>query len=338
MSYTFPFIISLCFDFLVIRDCDEKTWRGLDRILSVWSERNIYDANQIGEFRKAIGPRKDSKAKENSQNSIASSDNIEEKSNNNNHNNSPVPDAKRLKTSHKSTSHKTNITAVPNSNARKAFEKLKASIEKSSMDENDKVVDPETLIRALQNLENSPSSDAGVRERIASLPTEVSDPTLLKKIRDKDAAERLSKQVDEACTILAEYNNQLSQELEERKRVSSMLSNYIKNQRDSLQQAESKLAEYRDRLVKVSQVRDELKSHLQNLPDLSLLPSVGLAPLPSAGDLFSIAAAKSKSSLGSTSSASPNTASPADDIGCTPKSAGTPSTPNSGNEDSHSRG
>ena len=35
-------------------------------------------------------------------------------------------------------------------------------------------------------------------------------------------------------------------------------------------------------------VRKELKSHLENLPDLSKLPDVrgGLAPLPSAGDLF----------------------------------------------------
>jgi hypothetical protein len=35
-------------------------------------------------------------------------------------------------------------------------------------------------------------------------------------------------------------------------------------------------------------VRKELRAHLDNLPDLSLLPDVtgGLAPLPSAGDLF----------------------------------------------------
>lgn len=47
--------------------------------------------------------------------------------------------------------------------------------------------------------------------------------------------------------------------------------------------------EYKQKLARVTQVRKELKSHLQSLPDLSLLPSVtgGLAPLPSAGDLFS---------------------------------------------------
>jgi len=50
------------------------------------------------------------------------------------------------------------------------------------------------------------------------------------------------------------------------------------------------LQEYRTRLDKVDAVHRELKSHVQSLPDLTLLPDVtgGLKPLPSAGDLFSI--------------------------------------------------
>lgn len=49
------------------------------------------------------------------------------------------------------------------------------------------------------------------------------------------------------------------------------------------------LQEYKQKLARVTHVRKELKSHIQSLPDLSLLPNVtgGLAPLPSAGDLFS---------------------------------------------------
>ena len=39
------------------------------------------------------------------------------------------------------------------------------------------------LIRGLQELENSASSDAVVRERIAALPPEVSDITLLNKLK-----------------------------------------------------------------------------------------------------------------------------------------------------------
>jgi len=40
----------------------------------------------------------------------------------------------------------------------------------------------------------------------------------------------------------------------------------------------------------LSKKLDELKAHVLSMPDLSKLPSVtdGLAPLPSAGDLFNI--------------------------------------------------
>ena len=48
--------------------------------------------------------------------------------------------------------------------------------------------------------------------------------------------------------------------------------------------------DFEAKLTKVTMVRKDLESHIQNLPDLTLLPDVtgGLAPLPSAGDLFSI--------------------------------------------------
>lgn len=42
--------------------------------------------------------------------------------------------------------------------------------------------EPEELIKALQELENSASGDAAVRERIASLPPAVSEISLLGKL------------------------------------------------------------------------------------------------------------------------------------------------------------
>lgn len=50
------------------------------------------------------------------------------------------------------------------------------------------------------------------------------------------------------------------------------------------------LQEYSARLTKVRDVQKEISSHLHNLPDLTQLPDVtgGLAPLPSAGDLFNL--------------------------------------------------
>eukprot|EP00066_Takifugu_rubripes_P011215 XP_003979725.1 PREDICTED: regulation of nuclear pre-mRNA domain-containing protein 1B-like [Takifugu rubripes] len=145
------------------------------------------------------------------------------------------------------------------------------------------------LVKALQDLENAASGDAAVRQKIASLPQEVQDVSLLEKITDKDAADKLSKTVDEACLLLAEYNGRLAAELEDRRQLARMLTDYISSQREALTEREKKLEEYKQKLARVTQVRKELKSHIQSLPDLSLLPNVtgGLAPLPSAGDLFS---------------------------------------------------
>jgi len=48
--------------------------------------------------------------------------------------------------------------------------------------------------------------------------------------------------------------------------------------------------EYKVKIENVSEARKELEHHIRNLPDLSKLPDpdAGLAPLPSAGDLFSL--------------------------------------------------
>ncbi|KAG7227001.1 hypothetical protein INR49_022347 [Caranx melampygus] len=167
----------------------------------------------------------------------------------------------------------------------------------------------EELVKALQDLENAASGDAAVRQKIASLPQEVQDVSLLEKITDKEAADKLSKTVDEACLLLAEYNGRLAAELEDRRQLARMLTEYISSQKEALMEREKKLearqhitqahtqrgdmlvavSEYKQKLARVTQVRKELKSHIQSLPDLSLLPNVtgGLAPLPSAGDLFS---------------------------------------------------
>ncbi|XP_041376080.1 regulation of nuclear pre-mRNA domain-containing protein 1B-like [Gigantopelta aegis] len=164
---------------------------------------------------------------------------------------------------------------------------------RQEVDAMDGVFDPphaEELVKRLCDLETSASSDAAVREKIAALPPEVSDISHLEKISDKESGVKLVKQVDNACQLLTDYNQRLTDELEERKKVAKMLREFIKQQKGELQKSESRLHEYQSKLSKVSAVRNELKSHLQNLPDLTLLPDVtgGLAPLPSAGDLFSL--------------------------------------------------
>lgn len=58
---------------------------------------------------------------------------------------------------------------------------------------------------------------------------------------DKDAADRLSKTVDEACLLLAEYNGRLAAELEDRRQLARMLTDYISSQREALTEREKKL-------------------------------------------------------------------------------------------------
>lgn len=50
----------------------------------------------------------------------------------------------------------------------------------------------------------------------------------------------------------------------------------------------SRLQEHKKKLAKMLGLQKEIHDHLSNLPDLTQLPDVtgGLAPLPSAGDLF----------------------------------------------------
>lgn len=59
---------------------------------------------------------------------------------------------------------------------------------------------------------------------------------------DKAAAERLSKIVDEACLLLAEYNGRLAAELDDRRQLARMLTEYINSQKEILGEKEKKLA------------------------------------------------------------------------------------------------
>ncbi|KAM8831203.1 regulation of nuclear pre-mRNA domain-containing protein 1B [Synchiropus splendidus] len=236
----------------VASEADDGCKKHMDRLLNIWKERSLYRADFIQQLKLAI---EDS--------------------------NSPRP-----------------------SEERKPVKRSYQKIHEEEDDEDDDYrsqMSPrntesmsssqltEELVKALQDLENAASGDAAVRQKIASLPQEVQDVSLLEKITDKEAADKLSKTVDEACLLLAEYNGRLAAELEDRRQLARMLTDYINSQKDELVKREKKLEEYKQKLARVTQVRKELKSHIQSLPDLSLLPNVtgGLAPLPSAGDLFS---------------------------------------------------
>lgn len=80
-----------------------------------------------------------------------------------------------------------------------------------------------------------------MRERIASLPPEVSEVSLLANLADRAAADQLSVAVNEAAALLADYNGRLQGEMEDRRRLLTMLRDYTLAQRQLLQQAQTTL-------------------------------------------------------------------------------------------------
>jgi regulator of Ty1 transposition protein 103 len=240
-------------------EAEEKTINSLERLLTIWSERGIYNESQITDFRSAL--RKDG------------------------------PPPKKIKTNEPKISSKKKEKAENDVTVEvvQVDGMVETHVHLSPHTPARDPPEPEELIKAIQDLENNiASADEGVRQRIAQLPPSVTEVSSISNIQDKEQAEKLSEQVNEAVTLLNEYNSRLGTEMEHRKKVSSMIRDFLQVQQELLAQAEQNLEEYQDKLIKVYNVRNELKSHIQNLPDLTQLPNVtdGLAPLPSAEHLF----------------------------------------------------
>ncbi|KDR17745.1 regulation of nuclear pre-mRNA domain-containing protein 1B isoform X1 [Zootermopsis nevadensis] len=274
-------VLRKAFENMAVPESDEKTRKSIERILQIWEERSVYDPKLIKEFRRGLAeggsqregspPKKKVKVVENVR---PETDKTPTKRVAVGRSRSPIRERKKSETEVEievDGMKELHVTLSPRTPAGDPPE-------------------PEELIKALMDLENSASSDALVREKIASLPPEVSEIGLLSKLEDKASAEKLSVQVNEAVHLLTDYNSRLASEMEYRKKLTTMLKDFLQAQKDLLAQAEHRLEEYTEKLQKVYVVRQEVKSHIQNLPDLTQLPDVtgGLAPLPSAGDLFSM--------------------------------------------------
>ena len=64
---------------------------------------------------------------------------------------------------------------------------------------------------------------------------------ILFTVADVDAAKKLKAQVDEACSMLTDYNSRLADELQERRRVAKMLKEYIIAQKQMMSDSEKLL-------------------------------------------------------------------------------------------------
>lgn len=276
---------------------EEKTIHSLNRILNIWGERGVYDEAKIKEYSAALNQREKSPAAA----AAPAKKNGEEKR----EKRKPEVESNDHGQKKKSKSSSSSAAAAVATNSSTTAAEKKPAKSEVTIEVNGKVEthvtlsphqpdgdppEPEELIKVIQELENSASSDAVVRERIANLPPEVSELSALAKLEDKEAAMRLAVKVNDAIKILNDYNARLASEMDDRKKLTTMLKDFQREQQELLAQAEQRLEEYQSKLSKIKEVQREVRNHMNNLPDLTALPDVtgGLAPLPSAGDLFNI--------------------------------------------------
>jgi len=120
-------------------------------------------------------------------------------------------------------------------------------------------------------------------KKIAALPIEVSDSNLLKTLRDKQEAMELYKVVQMAHGLLDEYNLRLESELRSRRYTAKMLQAHLQGIERQCEYEEKLYDEYKQKVLKLELIREEIEQHRINMPDVEL----STEPLPSAGDLFS---------------------------------------------------
>lgn len=248
---------------------DQKTIDSLDRILNIWLDRHVYEETHIKSWRKALTGSEERRGSSNGDSSSSS----EKKRK---HEDTSVAAVKKSKTPSKDPHAKSEVVEV------NGTKELHVTL--SPHEAFGDPPEPEELIRALQEIENSASSDVAVRQKIANLPLEYTEVSMLSKLENKEAALKLAEQVSDAVKLLNDYNSRLCGEMEDRKRLQVMLKDFAQEQKELVSQAESRLQEYGKKLAKVKEVQREIKNHLRNLPDVQ---GEGLAPLPSPGDLFS---------------------------------------------------
>lgn len=250
---------------------DSKLLQRVERIVGIWKQRRIYSDEVFGRLEKTIRTINGNGTREKIQRKEKPSPP------------SPEPPEKKGRSSFNGSQKLQEEIS--------RFQKKTSPQEVDSTETEEAPKPPESseIIRAILSLENAACTDAPVREKIASLPTEVSDVTMLAKVQDQVTLDDLRKRVEDACGLLSSYNKRLDEELSERDKLAVMLAGFKQHNTHMITNTEKMLAEYKAKLDCALRVREEIKSHANNLPDMSKLPNVSsgrLVPLPTAGDLF----------------------------------------------------
>ena len=273
----FGHVLKKAFEHLASLKLEDKTMTSLARLIGIWVERQIFDRKTLHEISK-IWDHKRKTGK-----SLVQSEHVSPKKRSREVSDGPSSEVRRKSKDHAeidvdylldaSIEAATAMAAERSTPTGHALETLTLSPRQGGSPGSGDPPEPEELIQALQELENSASSDAVVREKIAKLPPEVSEVTKLDSIKSVAAAEMLQGQVEEANTLLDNYNGRLQEELRDRKKVGKMIGEFLSAQKDLLAQAEERLETYLDKLEKIHQVKEELRAHTASLPDIPVVSS-----------------------------------------------------------------
>ncbi len=172
---------------------DEKTVKATARLLKIWSERSIFDAKIQAEMSKIWNKKALETADEESEPRTP-----------------PLPEPPAAKKSKKDKKERNR-----DKEKSKSKEHKESSKEQQKHQGNGKIEDmpefkslmdtlapssgeppkPEDLVKAITDLESSASADARVRERIASLPPEISDSSSIEKLQSAEEARQLLSKV-----------------------------------------------------------------------------------------------------------------------------------------------
>lgn len=274
---------------------DTKMRFTLERILNIWKDRKIYPDEKINEFKRILHSTKfiglsptEPDASKTSKSKSKTPNTKSTKPETNNDRGNRVTQASENSMKRKHEDHKTVETTPIKQPAGKLS--LREEVAKEFLNNSNTIAVPDTLdlIKMLQDLEKSASSDAVVREKIAELPAKVSDLNGVKNVKEKKEALDLLTPVNEAALLLDNYNSRLQQELSNRKQTALQFAAFIKHQRALADNDQKMIEEWQRKLKQVRNVKHELQIHLESLPDLSSIEEAAiLTPLPSAGDLFS---------------------------------------------------
>uniref|UniRef100_A0A2H8TTB5 Regulation of nuclear pre-mRNA domain-containing protein 1B n=1 Tax=Melanaphis sacchari TaxID=742174 RepID=A0A2H8TTB5_9HEMI len=154
--------LAKAFNQISLNNCSSKTRQSLTRLLNIWEERGVYSKIQIDEFKDAFVKETEEKPKD-------------------------EPPNKKVKHSH---NHKLKKTKSQNNGIKKDKEIIievdgtkELHVTLSPKTPVNDPPEPEELIKALNDLENAPSCDAVVRERISKLPPEIADVSLLSQLK-----------------------------------------------------------------------------------------------------------------------------------------------------------